>query len=432
MTRWAALVLAGLFATGCSNAPAQRVEPPSPASAASETASSAVAPPVVGARCTEPRKSVKKRFLIRADQPDAKGRYLTGFIDETGLIVIPPTFEAAKPFSEGLAAVAVDGKWGFIDESGAIVIPPTWQEVGPFSNERAAVVFERRDIQPDYDTVVKSAFIDCVGALRVGPAWIQPPLGFELPVFRGGRAEWSPFDEKVGLDSKQTFVIDIDGAHTTDPATGFHDGFALTPRDRKKGPMKLVDQNGKALDIPAGWSPIADFSDGLARVVKEAELESRPTQTGFVDTSGKLAFSVAGVVSDFRDERAITGEPGKGPFGYVDRGGNTVIKGLQAAESFAEGYAFAVLANGDAVLLDKQGKTVRAREKGETRAPGNLFPVHFYNRSITAKGPPPIMGYKTVAGKFVYLSKGIVKEKGEAWVRANDVGPASQSQLSKP
>src|SRR5437762_5550765 len=38
-----------------------------------------------------------------------------GFIDNRGKIIIPPRFEAAQPYSEGLAAVKREGRWGYID-----------------------------------------------------------------------------------------------------------------------------------------------------------------------------------------------------------------------------------------------------------------------------------------------------------------------------
>jgi hypothetical protein len=39
---------------------------------------------------------------------------MCGFIDTTGKEVVPCIFEGARDFSEGLAAVLVDGKWGYI------------------------------------------------------------------------------------------------------------------------------------------------------------------------------------------------------------------------------------------------------------------------------------------------------------------------------
>ena len=43
---------------------------------------------------------------------------------DTDRLLIPERFEVAQPFSEGLAAVRIDGQWGYIDATGKVVIPP--------------------------------------------------------------------------------------------------------------------------------------------------------------------------------------------------------------------------------------------------------------------------------------------------------------------
>ena len=55
---------------------------------------------------------------------DSTRKRKSGFIDKMGKMVIPPIFDNAYGFSEGLAAVKIDGKWGFIDKTGKIIIEP--------------------------------------------------------------------------------------------------------------------------------------------------------------------------------------------------------------------------------------------------------------------------------------------------------------------
>lgn len=73
---------------------------------------------------------------------DAQNRL--GFGDlETGKFIIPPRYEAARPFSDNLAAVMLDGKWGFIDNNGRMVIPARFAAAHSFYGGHAAVRTER-------------------------------------------------------------------------------------------------------------------------------------------------------------------------------------------------------------------------------------------------------------------------------------------------
>lgn len=58
---------------------------------------------------------------------------LCGYVEKDSRVPrIPQQFEVANPFSEGLAAVRVEGRYGFIDTSGKIVITPRFQRTGSF------------------------------------------------------------------------------------------------------------------------------------------------------------------------------------------------------------------------------------------------------------------------------------------------------------
>jgi hypothetical protein len=62
-----------------------------------------------------------------------------GFVNHSGDFVIPPQFDWASSFSEGLAPVLVENKYGFIDETGAVVIEPRYTDFGKFSEGLARV-----------------------------------------------------------------------------------------------------------------------------------------------------------------------------------------------------------------------------------------------------------------------------------------------------
>ena len=76
-----------------------------------------------------------------SDERAFMGRY--GFLDYEGREAIPFRYVDAHSFQEGLASVAVAGKyypkWGFIDHEGHEVVAPKYYEVGNFCEGRAWV-----------------------------------------------------------------------------------------------------------------------------------------------------------------------------------------------------------------------------------------------------------------------------------------------------
>jgi hypothetical protein len=65
------------------------------------------------------------------------GKY--GYIDKSAKVAIPPQFDRAGLFAEGMAAVAVGNRWGYIDRSGKLAIPPQFDLADPFSQGVALV-----------------------------------------------------------------------------------------------------------------------------------------------------------------------------------------------------------------------------------------------------------------------------------------------------
>lgn len=92
-----------------------------------------------------------------------------GFINKQGSIIIEARFDSVNHFSEGLAAVEVDGKWGFINTTGKFVIEPKFiykhldrpeQDVYQFKGGMASVWMGDKMgfINKNGDVVIKSNF----------------------------------------------------------------------------------------------------------------------------------------------------------------------------------------------------------------------------------------------------------------------------------
>jgi hypothetical protein len=67
-----------------------------------------------------------------------EGRLL--YINEAGQVVIDlPNVDSADNFSEGFAAITMDGQYGYIDLQGQVIIPPQYDYAGAFQNGLAVV-----------------------------------------------------------------------------------------------------------------------------------------------------------------------------------------------------------------------------------------------------------------------------------------------------
>jgi WG repeat protein len=67
-----------------------------------------------------------------------------GFINRQGQWAIPPRYEDALHFCDGLAPVKIGGRWGYINPSGEMVIPPRFEGAESF-DDGMGTVLERND-----------------------------------------------------------------------------------------------------------------------------------------------------------------------------------------------------------------------------------------------------------------------------------------------
>lgn len=160
----------------------------------------------------EARKEVINRFI--ENLPDIKidkvvGIESRGFFfgillaQELGVGFVPvrkkgkeriaPKYDDTDAFSEGLAAVKLNGKWGFVNQEGKETIPIQYYMVGTFSEGLVAVT--KSETTKDFQWL----FVDNKGKTAI-------PIEFEgmfAPVFKDSKA-------KVRKDGK-TFYIDKTG-----------------------------------------------------------------------------------------------------------------------------------------------------------------------------------------------------------------------------
>ena len=186
-----------------------------------------------------------------------------GYIDKTGEFVIQPKFEFCRNFSEGRAAVQMNGKWGFIDRDDRLIVESVFEQVGDFSEGLA-----------------------CVN------------IGGEMAGF------WAKGSSARVVGYGRWGYIKKDGDFAIDPASGlfraerFSEGLARFAIDRKgtsppeHGYPSLrwgyMDNTGETRIEPK-FDHAYDFSQGLARV----EIWGRilPARSkGYIDKQGKYVW----------------------------------------------------------------------------------------------------------------------------------------------
>ncbi|MCE5197590.1 MAG: WG repeat-containing protein [Armatimonadota bacterium] len=88
--------------------------------------------------------------------------FMWGFVNRTGTFIVSPQFEDAYPFSNGYAAVRVNGRYGFVDSQAKIVIKPQFEFVCNFSDDLAAVL-----------VAGKWGYIDKTGKMVIKPQFTE-------------------------------------------------------------------------------------------------------------------------------------------------------------------------------------------------------------------------------------------------------------------
>lgn len=292
----------------------------------------------------------------------AFGEVKWGFIDTGGRMVIAPQFENARPFSEGRAAVQIDGYWNYIDRIGKRVTPAAYPKVGDFSCGRAWVksgptmrcidsagrrVFDLTCDEYECGDFSESlaavdfdgswGFVDCAGKLVIGAEFSDAGR------FSEGLA---PVRARDSLSGKYAWgYIGRDGRFVLPPvyksAGEFACGRALVRTD---GGQFHIDRRGNRCGNCASDSVwfAGGFSDGRAFFGTTGELYG---PKGYIDTTGRVAIPARyDLCGTFSEGLATAYYSGKKAWGYIDRSGREVIAPQFAmALGFCEGRAYVVM-----------------------------------------------------------------------------------------
>jgi hypothetical protein len=333
-----------------------------------------------------------------------------GYLDQAGRIAIQPRFDAAKPFSEGLARVKIGQKWGFIDRTGNLAIPPQFEISlnGDATNDSsldfhegmAAVSLKQGEkwgyidqsgrmvIPPKYDVAERFA----EGLARVGNNYSET-VGNATALYHGGAARY----------------IDKSGRVLSLPIVGetFSEGLAIAAVPRKRPTTETdltaeqktgyIDRTGQFKIAPQFWA-LYDFSEGLARVrAYDRDL------WGYINHNGtmviKMQYEDAG---DFSEGLARVSLNNR--MGFIDKSARLVIRpSYVAVGNFSGGLASACMEDNTSPFrarcgyLDKTG--------GWSIAPMFTFLLGDFKGSLALACTEKTCGYIDREGEFVWLPK---------------------------
>jgi hypothetical protein len=228
-----------------------------------------------------------------------------GFVDSSGRFRIPPTFDEALPFSEGLAAVRVGEKWGFIDKTGGMAIAPQFAQAYYFLEGVAVAEIEKRSVLINRKGEVVASGFDRFWDIAEGR--VQVSLGRN--------------DGYIDFAGKVVIPLTYDGA-----VYGFQGGVTAVSKDDKWG---YVDRWGK-VKIPFQFDEAGPFYGGILAAAKMG------AKTGFIDRTGKFKFLLPySYTAGFTNGDVAQFSTEDHRFGYVNEAGK-VIWGPTSENPFEE------------------------------------------------------------------------------------------------
>lgn len=308
-------------------------------------------------------------------------------VDAQGQPVSDARFEQARPFSNGVAAVAQEGRWGYVDKDGVWVIEPRFSSAGDFDDHDRASAGEGPDrgvidrsgawvLPPDLERI--GAFSDgvalaqrvvkvrytresahrnerSVGLVRPDGTWIVEPAPVEAP--ERWRTGYGPVDGLVSVEvvGSGWGLVDPQGRTVLPPtfqALGRPaEGLVPAQRDDRYG---YIDRSG-AWVIPPRWLRAEPFSDGAA-LVEGGDGDRLIGRDGAV---------LAGPFPRmFPMSEGLAAARSDGRWGFVDREGAWVISPQYAdvgPEGFRDGRARVARDQGlrrEWAWIDRRGQLV--------------------------------------------------------------------------
>lgn len=215
-----------------------------------------------------------------------------------------------RPFSEGRAAIQINGLWGFVDHEGHLVIPPQFDDSESFIEGVA-------DVRKSGAAL--SGYIDLKGN------WAIPPQYQTAFSFSSGIAAVVSHHMTYGIDHNAKQVIEPRADLLLDGSVGY------------SGPTLMVSRK----HVFQRWSAKGDLLTTFAPATAQDALTNYPLAANLSNTAEGLIAMHSGV--------------GESKTGYVDLQGKWLIAPqFEEAQVFKSGHAI-VKRDGKYGLIDRAG-----------------------------------------------------------------------------
>jgi hypothetical protein len=291
----------------------------------------------------------------------------SGFINQTGMLVIPAQFASASDFHEGRTCAVPDDRrqlrYQLIDEQGKAITAAEFSACGEFSEGLGAIAFDTEKTQKscmDCDPFYHWGYIGEQGEVVIRPQFHSARKFSEgLAAVQNDGGKWGYVNKNGTMAVSFQF----------DYASSFSEGVAVVVTHQKYG---YIDRNGMIV-LSARFTQASDFSEGLALTKTGGKFVSpmgmwlgtesdERTEFEYIDKSGKVRFRLKGEhASSFAEglaEFGVVKDDGYLYCGYVDKAGRKIIEPqFGGCDSFSEGLAN-VLVNGKWHFIDKAGHFV--------------------------------------------------------------------------
>lgn len=298
---------------------------------------------------------------------------LWGFINTYGEYIVKPRYEEVDDFADGMARVMQKSKWGYIDNAGNEVVIPQFNCANNFAEGLALVgqfvnyhytqfsyIGKTGKVAFQINRESSGVFVECCSDE------INPRLDRQNNVKRCN------FKDGVGVINlsppNESFLLNKEGKRSRvsqDDVHSFHEGLAVA--------QKTIGKKYGFIDTKGSWriDPIFDFASNFKEGLAAVKINNN---WGFVDKSGMIVInkeilkaktaiqttpSFEGV-SDFSEGLAVAVVRGK--YGYINREGQWIIKPeLRHASPFKNGKAFVLFEKKNGWnYIDKNGKVLFA------------------------------------------------------------------------